>query len=128
MHSHNPSNKNPYVELGTALRTTRQEKGWSLRKAADAIKVVSYSRLRDFEHGEDPHSAIPTRPTEDQIRAIAKAYGCKSEPWLALAGYSTVAPMSSLEECLIQSFRRLEQCQQHQVLALVSKLVGTISD
>jgi transcriptional regulator with XRE-family HTH domain len=114
---------NPYRELGSYLLKLRQEKGWSLRRAAQEIGVLSHSRLQDFERGQDPHSAIPTRPTEAQLARMAKVYEVPVVHLLRLAGYSAVGPLSEWEEELILLTRALSDEQREQVLEYIGRLM-----
>ena len=111
----------PYEALGQHLLELRLQHGWSLRRAAKEIGGISHSRLQDFERGQDPHSAIPTRPTEDQIRRIAKAYRVSKTMLLRLAGYSSVGPLSEWEETVVSVFRELNAESQKALLDYINE-------
>lgn len=113
---------NSYHELGSHLLKLRQEKGWSLRRAAQAIGMLSHSRLQDFERGQDPHSALPTRPTEAQLARMAKVYEVPVERLLRLARYSSVGSLSEWEEELILLVRSLNDEQREKILAYIAAL------
>lgn len=118
----------PYSELGRALLQLRTERGWSLRRAAAMIGDIKHSRLQDFERGADPHSARPTRPTEEQIRAIAKAYGTDPTPLLRLAGYVSIGPLEPWEEDLVIRARALPEHAREGVVEYLTKLAEAPSD
>lgn len=98
----------------------RTERGWSLRRAAGSIGEIKHSRLQDFERAADPHSARPTRPSEDQLRRIAKVYGTDPLPLLRLAGYSCVGPLEPWEEDLVLKARQLKPTQRAALVAAVN--------
>lgn len=73
--------------FGTFIFNLRESKGMTIREAAKAVGI-SHSRLVNFEHGRDPHTAKPTLPSAELVGKIAAAYGCPMGQLLLIAGYS----------------------------------------
>lgn len=115
--------KNPYIALGKHLSELRSHQGWSLRRASQQIGGLSHSRLQDFERGTDPHSGIPTRPSEDQICRIARAYRVQPELLLVLAGYSPVGRLDEFEGRLIRMARLLNEGEKKALLDYLENLI-----
>ena len=118
-----PSDKpGPYADLGTLLLDLRTQRGWSLRRAVQEIGGLSHSRLQDFERGLDPHSAIPTRPTKDQLIRFAKAYQVEASRLYRLAGYSVVEDLTEWEEQVLVQLRNLTHSDKQQLEAFLGRL------
>lgn len=114
----------PYAEFGRTITALRAKQKWSLREAAKAIGGIGHSRLQDFERAVDPHSAIPTRPTEDQIRRMARAYQVDPGPLLRLAGYSAIGRLDEWEELLIIKARKLDDSQRGVLMKYTDSLLS----
>ena len=67
------------MKFGPHVRKLREQKGFSLRRFAETIKV-SPTYLSKVERGELPP------PAEDKIQAIAQELGENEDELLALAG------------------------------------------
>ena len=119
MASYKISDQNPYEALGRRLYDLRVANGWSLRVAAKLIGGLSYNRLRDFEHGTDPHSGIPTRPNEEHLRRIAKAYKADAASLLLLAGYHAPVTREPWEDEVLQRLRSLPLDQRDRLLEVL---------
>jgi transcriptional regulator with XRE-family HTH domain len=66
--------------FGDQLRTTRVDKGYSLRKFAQLIDV-SPTYLSQVEQGN-----VKTPPTADRVEKMAKLLGADVDEWVTLAG------------------------------------------
>ncbi|MEK4427864.1 helix-turn-helix transcriptional regulator [Paenibacillus sp. FSL M7-0802] len=70
----------------TYLRHLREQKGWSLRKAAEEVGVsVSYISL--IEKGVHPSTEKPPKISPEILEKFAFAYGVPKEELLMYAGY-----------------------------------------
>lgn len=72
--------------FGALLYSLREAQGLSQNAAAKRLGI-SQPRLRDYELGLDPHSAKPTLPSPETIRAIARLYRYPESKLLLVAGY-----------------------------------------
>ena len=79
--------------------------------------------MQDFERGEDPHSARPTRPSEEQVRRMAKVYGVEPAPLLRLAGYSSIGQLAPWEEELILYMRSLPEEGRRRLVSQLASLL-----
>ncbi len=67
-------------ELGSYIRTKRQEKGLSIRRLAE-LAEISHTEIKRIEDG------IRKQPSPQVLRSIATALGVSYEELMAAAGY-----------------------------------------
>jgi transcriptional regulator with XRE-family HTH domain len=72
--------------IGEVLKEIREEKGLSLREAAEK-SGLSHSYIRYLEKGERPGSNTPINPTPDALRKLSDAYSHPYEDLMYRAGY-----------------------------------------
>lgn len=105
-------------EFGKVIFEARQEKQWSLRKAA-AATGVPHTRLDELEKGLNWHTGKAVRPTIEQVFRMADVYGFAAEHLLVLAGYEPLHRLTTLEARMLGAFRFLGAADQQ---ALVEDL------
>lgn len=74
------------IQLGKFLEGARKDAGLSAREAADAAGV-SPAYFRAIERGSNPKTLKPSRPSADNVVAIARTLGLDPGDVLARAGY-----------------------------------------
>lgn len=104
------------LPIGAELRRLRQERGLSLRRAAEQAGTT-HSRLREWEVGVDTHTGRPVLPPYDGVRRLARAYGVQADPLLRLAGYGPEPELPPEEQQLLAAFRALPEEERRALLA-----------
>ena len=105
--------------FGARIKELRQQKGLSLRKAANLIGLSHY-RLDELEIGKSRSTGNPTRPSRDTVIKFAEVYGVPKDYLLELAGYARENPdLSDDEALLVDLFRGLDADQRALTLRLV---------
>jgi transcriptional regulator with XRE-family HTH domain len=111
------------MSFGEYLRQRREEKrsadpGFSLRRVAASVGIEP-SYLSKIERGEQPP------PSEDTIRALAKALGEDPDVLLALAGKVSKDLQAIIRKrpaLFAQLIRQLKDMPDHAVLRLVREV------
>ena len=83
---------------------------------------MSFSRLGDWERGEDSHTAKLIVPPFDVVRRLARLYGVPAEGLLRHAGYAVAGDLTDDEEALLVNFRALQPEGQAELLRFSCQL------
>lgn len=108
--------------FGKKIKELRQQKGLSLRKAANFVDISHY-RLDELEIGKSRSTGNPTRPSRDTVVKLAEVYGVPKDYLLELAGFARENPeLSDDEALLVDLFRGLNEDQRELTLRLVQAI------
>ena len=113
--------------FGTKIKELRQQKGLSLRKAANYVDISHY-RLDELEIGKSRSTGNPTRPSRGTVVKLAEVYGVPKDYLLELAGYAREHPeLSNDEALLVDLYRGLDADQRELTLRIVKAIPRPVS-
>ena len=108
--------------FGQYIRRERERQELSLERAA-AKTGISKSRLRELETGLSLKTRKPTKPTAENVAALARGLGLDQDQLAGLAGLGyRVNPASQEELALLAVFRSLPPTHRSLALGLLEAL------
>lgn len=105
--------------IGERLYRLREHRGWTLREAAKRASI-SFSRLGEWERGQDAHSGKELRPSYQALCRLARTYDVPRDELLRLAGYEP--ELSDEEQGLLNAFRELPEESRSRLFELLTQL------
>lgn len=109
-------------QFGAKLRELRENKEWTLRRAAKAAGIT-HQRLAELEAGVARGTGKATRPSKDVVGRLARAYDVPKDFLLELAGYARERPLiSDRDALLLDLFHLLSDGKQRLALGMLRLL------